>query len=258
MIIKLVNIKKKYRNNVYVLNNLNCSIKNNKIFGMVGPNGAGKSTLLNIIAGMTKMDSGEIYLFDNKISEKEYSYKINLGFMLENNLLFEKLSIQENLNFVGLMYNVEATVYKERYLELLTLLEINENIHQSFENLSNGQQKKILFVAAISHKPKLLFLDEPFENVDPISRKKMKDVLKKMRENGATVFITSHALAEVEDFCDEVAIINKGKIVYQSETKDIRSKIKDEITKETYQSLEEIFLDLTQQNQIEDKTLSWL
>lgn len=258
MILDLLNIHKVYNNKVLALDNLNLSIKQNTTFGLVGPNGAGKSTILNILAGITKLDAGKIYLFNNKISEEDFLYKDNLGFVLEINMFFEKLTIKEYLNFVGLMYSINNKIYKDRYIELLTILQIEEKKNSLINTLSNGQKKKLSFVAAITHNPKLLFLDEPFENVDPVSRKKMKDILKKIKENGATIFITSHALAEVEDFCDEVAIINKGKIVYQSATKDIRNKIKNEITKETYQSLEEIFLDLTQQNQIEEKTLSWI
>lgn len=156
------------------------------------------------------------------------------------------------------IYGLKHDEYKLRITEILDYFELYPAKDRLIETYSQGMKKKIAFASAIIHAPQILFLDEPFENVDPISRKKMKDVLKRMKSKGSTIFITSHALAEVEDFCDEVAIINKSKIIYQSETKDIRDKIKNEVTNETYQSLEDIFIDLTTEKEEQEKTLSWL
>ncbi len=255
--IELTGLVKKY-NKIHALQGITLNINSHKIFGLVGPNGAGKSTIINIIAGLINKTAGQIKLIGLEINSNNYVYKQRLGFVLEKYILIEKLTGKEYLFFASRMYNVEETNINNRINELLEVFELSDKGNTLIEDYSLGMKKKLAFAAAIIHNPKILFLDEPFENVDPISRKKMKDILKRMKEKGATVFITSHALAEVEDFCDEVAIINKGKIVYQSETKDIRNKIKNEVTKETYQSLEEIFIDLTTDKDENDKTLSWI
>ncbi len=256
-VLKITGFKKKYINSVCALNNLNIEIENGIIFGLVGPNGAGKSTLINIISGTILQDEGELFFEDEKLLPTDYLYKMKMGFMLENPIYFENLTISEQLKFLAAMYDLSIPMVLEHSKELLCYLELENKTNSIIQTLSTGEKKKFAFICSILHNPKLLIMDEPFENIDPLSRKKMKIVLNKMKEKGTTIFITSHALKEVEDFCDEVAIINKGKIVYQSETKDIRNKIKNEVTNETYQSLEEIFLDLTTENE-KITELSWL
>lgn len=256
--IQISNLSKKY-GNMIALNSISLIIQGNEIFGFVGPNGAGKSTMVNILTGMIQKTRGTISIQGFNIEKDFMKIKKVIGVIPEILALFDGLTGQEHLNFVSRIYGLKQDEYKLRIKELLEYFELYFAKDRLIETYSQGMRKKLAFAAAIIHDPKILFLDEPFENVDPISRKKMKDILKRMRDKGSTVFITSHALAEVEDFCNEVAIINKGKIVFQSETKDIRNKIKNEITKETYQSLEEIFLDLTTDKEKETKTeLSWL
>lgn len=257
-LLKILHIKKIYKNTIYALNGVNLNLRDKIIFGLVGPNGAGKSTLINILSSIILPDEGEIFLEGSKILPTDYLYKRRLGFLLENPIYFEKLTINEQIKFLLNIYDIDNPILINRSKEFLLFLELNNKENRRIETLSSGEKKKVAFLCSLLHDPILLFLDEPFENIDPISRKKMKDVLKRMRDKGNTIFITSHALAEVEDFCDEVAIINKGKIVYQSETKDIRNKIKNEVTKETYQSLEDIFIDLTTDKDENEKTLSWI
>ena len=118
-------------------------------------------------------------------------------------------------------------------------------------------KKKLAFMCAIIHEPEILFLDEPFEGLDPISTKVVQDNLKLMSKNGVTVFLTSHNLAMVEELCHEIGIINDGELVFRSSTKDIRKRIKDELTGESYRDLEQLFLGLVSPKQ-ETQYLSWL
>ena len=157
-------------------------------------------------------------------------------------------------------YDLDKEQKKKRVKELLDVLELAEKQDEWIEKYSAGMKKKVSPAAAIIHNPKLLILDEPFEGIDPVSAKRIKDILKSMVKNGTSVLITFHVLDTIEKLCDEIAIINKGKIVYQSKTEDMRNKVKNELTQETYQSLEEIFIDV-----VSDKTekkmegkLSWL
>lgn len=256
--IKITDLSKNY-NGLLALDNLTLSISESSIFGFVGPNGAGKSTALNILTGIILPTSGQVIILGNDVKKKSIDIKKRIGVIPEILALFDGLTGEEHLTFVGKVYGVKKNILPDRIKELLDFFDLASAKDRLIETYSQGMRKKLAFAASIIHSPDILFLDEPFENVDPISRKKMKEVLNKFKAKGKTAMITSHSLIELEDLCDEVAIINKGKIVFQSTIKDIQSKIKNEITKETYQSLEEIFLDITKNDGIEKvKNLSWL
>ena len=249
-------LKKQYGKTV-ALDNVCFEVKDSVIFGLVGPNGAGKSTIINILTGIIKKTSGTVSILGFDIDKETKEIKKKMGVIPEMSALFEGLTGWEHLVFVSEIFDLERDIYNKKIMELLEYFDIYKEKDRLISTYSQGMKRKLSFISAIIHDPDILFLDEPFENVDPVSRKKMKDVLKKMQEKGTDIFITSHALAEVENFCDEVAIINKGKIVYQSKTKDIRKEIKNSITNETYQSLEEIFLDLT--TDVDNtKEMTWL
>lgn len=156
------------------------------------------------------------------------------------------------------MYELPANEIEKRVSELLHFFELKEKGGERIEFCSKGMKKKVSLAAAMIHHPKLLILDEPLEGIDPSSAKQIKDTLRLMAEKGVTVILSSHNLDTVEKFCDEVAIINDGKLVFKGETEKI--KVKDEVTRETYRSLEEIFIDVTtidnQRKKI--RKLSWL
>ncbi|MDH7603790.1 MAG: ABC transporter ATP-binding protein [Melioribacter sp.] len=255
--ILLEQVKKSY-SGTYVIYDVSLSITRGSCFGLVGPNGAGKTTLVNLISGILEVDNGKVTILGEEMNIDNIKIKNKIGVLPEELGLLDYLTCNEYLNFVAQIYNVNRFQIENRINSLLKTFDILQEKEKLLWEYSTGMRKKVAFIAAIIHLPEIIILDEPFENIDPLSRRKMKNILKRMKEKGTTILITSHALAEVEDFCDEVAIINKGKIVYQSETRDIRNKIKDEVTRETYQSLEEIFIDLTTDKKCNDDILSWL
>ena len=260
-ILRLESINKKYLfAKQPAVDNLNLSVGENCIFGFLGPNGAGKSTTINIIARMVKKDAGQVLFCGRDIKDGDYEYKMHIGFVLEKPTYFEKLTVKEYLEFVASMYNLDRIETKRRTVELIDFLELTEKHNEWIEKCSAGTKKKVSLAAAIIHRPKLLILDEPLEGIDPVSAKQIKDMLRDMVSKGATVFMSSHNLDTVEKLCDEVAIINRGQLVFQSRTEDIRKKIKDEVSQETYQSLEEIFIDVVSKDgeRKEKKKLSWL
>lgn len=245
---------------VIAVDSLSLTIPSGTFFGFVGPNGAGKTTTVNVLTGVVRPTSGRVRILGLDLEQNPLEIKKQVGVVPEGMALFEGLTGEEQLTFVGRIYGLQENEIGRRIEELLNLFELEGAASRLIETYSAGMKKKLAFAAAILHDPKVLFLDEPFENVDPISRKKMKEILTTMQNKGTTVFLTSHALETVEALCDEVAIINKGKLVFQSKTEDIRKKIKDEVSQETYQSLEEIFIDVVSGNG-EDRTpkkLSWL
>lgn len=256
--IEINGLTKKY-NDLLALDNLTLSVSTNSIFGFVGPNGAGKSTTLNILTGIILPTGGEVKILGYDLKKNSIEIKKNIGVIPEVLALFDGLTGEEHLRFVGKVYGVEKSILDGRIIEILDFFDLISSKDRLIDTYSMGMRKKLAFASAIIHSPKVLFLDEPFENVDPLMRKKMKEILIKMKDKGATIMITSHALIEVEDLCDEVAIINKGKLVFQSRTEDIRRKIKDEVSKESYHSLEEIFVDIISEGESQsEKMLSWI
>jgi len=256
--IEIFELSKNY-NDLLALDKLTLSVSENSIFGFVGPNGAGKSTTLNILTGIILPTSGCAKILGYDLIKDSVEIKKNIGVIPEVLALFDGLTGKEHLTFVGKVYGMEKSLLENRIKELLEFFDLTSAKDRLIETYSQGMRKKIAFASAIINSPKALFLDEPFENVDPVMRKRMKEILTRMKNKGASVLITSHALIEVEDFCDEVAIINKGKLVFQSKTSGIRNKIKNEINNESYRSLEEIFLDIVNEgNSQNEKTLSWL
>lgn len=255
--IKLVDLTKVYPGNQIALDGVSMTIPSATVFGLLGPNGAGKSTIVNILAGAVKRSGGTIEIFGEVIEYDDYEYKKDVGFVMEDSHYLEKLTAIEYLKFCGALYEIKPIDIKERVNELLTFFDLEERATSRIETYSKGMKKKIALASAMIHKPSLLVLDEPLEGMDPITSKKIKKNLSLIAEKGNTVLITSHNLDTVEKFCDEVAIINKGKLVFQDEIENIRKRIKNNLEQSSYQSLEEIFVDVVSENAEEDKNLSW-
>ncbi len=258
--IELVGLQKEYAKGVKALDGLDLVVDEGTLLGFVGPNGAGKSTTINIIAGLVKKDAGQIRLLGEEIRPTDFEYKRNVGFVLENPRYIEKLTAREYLRFVATMYGIEDTEAKSRIDELIDFLDLESKRKARIETLSAGMKKKVSLAAAIIHRPKILILDEPLEAIDPVSAKMIKDNLKLMVQRGTTVLLSSHVLDTVEKLCDEIAIINKGRIVFRSRMEEIRTKLKDQLGEDAYSSLEEIFVEVVAENggASHNKKLSWL
>lgn len=242
--IELVGLQKSFSMNVKALDGLDLAVDEGTLLGFVGPNGAGKSTTINIISGLIKKDAGEVRLLGEEIKPTDFEYKRSVGFVLENPRYIEKLTGREYLQFVASMYGIDDSDAKLRIEELLDFFDLEKKKSARIESFSAGMKKKMSLAAAMIHRPKILVLDEPLEAIDPISAKAIKDNLKLMVQAGTTVLLSSHVLDTVEKLCDEIAIINKGKIVFRSTMEDIRSRLKGEVGQETYSSLEEIFVEV--------------
>jgi len=256
-ILEIVSLTKKY-GNITALDNFDFQICDGIISGLIGPNGAGKSTTINCIADLLEYDSGILKIFGKELKNDPIGIKKKLGILFENtDDLFLYLKGEEHLHFVGEIYGLESNIISARIDELFNFFEIESHRRMLIESYSKGMKKKIALASIILHDPEFIILDEPFEGLDVLTIIKVKRLLQQLKAKGKTILITSHILSYIEDLTDKVAIINKGKIVFQSETKDIRNKIKNEVTKVTYQSLEDIFIDFTTEE--EQKTeLSWL
>jgi ABC-2 type transport system ATP-binding protein len=256
-VVEFRDVTKTYENGVHALNGLIMSVAAGAIFGFIGLNGAGKTSTIRIVAGLVKKDSGNVRVFQREISEHDHEYKRDIGFVLDEPLYFEWMSVKEYLHFVGAMYGVEDEENRERTSELLEFFELPESEERPISTFSTGMKKKTSLAAAIIHKPKLVILDEPLEGIDALAASSIKETLTLMAKSGTTILITSHVLDTVEKFCQEVAIIHQGKILLQCKTEEIRSRAKGELINSTYASLEELFVDLVS-DKVKKKHLSWL
>jgi len=256
-VIEIREFKKIYKKGIIAVDNLSIKVKMGTFFGFIGPNGAGKTTTVNFMAGLLKQDRGELFLFGERIKYDSYEYKRRIGFVLEKPLYFEKLTGEEYLYFTGKMQDIDKKIIVSRSDELLNFFELSDNKDRLIETYSSGMKKKISLAAALIHDPDILILDEPFEGIDAVSSRVISENLKLMVKRKKTIFLTSHILEIVEKLCDEVAIINKGKLVFQSSIEFIREKVAGERTKKAFSALEELFQTLIIPDK-RRKTLSWL
>jgi ABC-2 type transport system ATP-binding protein len=242
------------------IDKLSLQIPQGCIFGLIGPNGAGKTTTINCISDLIDYDSGVVKIFGKNLSDEGLYIKNKMGILYENTEdLFLYLTGEEYLEFTGEVYGLDKNIIKERINIVLDYLELDLYRFMLIDEYSKGMKKKIALASILLHNPDLIILDEPFDGLDALTVIKLKKLFIQLKEKGKTVLVTSHILSYIEDVTDEVAIINKGKIVYQSRTGDIRKKIKNEVSQETYQTLEEVFIDIVSEGEANKvKTLPWL
>lgn len=207
------------------VNNVNLNIARGLFYGFLGPNGAGKSTTIKMLTGLISPTAGKIEILGIDFSQNPLDVKRQIGVVPENLALFDRLTASEYLNFVGRMYGLERQQVAKRATELLEFMELSNETRKLIIDFSHGMKKKIALAGALIHSPKVLFLDEPFEGVDAVAAKTMKDVLQTMITHGATIFLTSHILDIVEKLCTNISIINRGTIVAQGSIEQLRAGV---------------------------------
>jgi ABC-2 type transport system ATP-binding protein len=191
-------------------------------FGFLGPNGAGKSTTIRMLTGLIPADSGSIEILGFRLPEQEFEIKRHIGLVPDESLLFDRLTGAEFLEFVGRMYGLPRPTAIERARGLLDLFQLQAD-RKIIGEYSKGMRKRVAMAASLIHHPELFLMDEPFEGVDAVGARLMKDILIDQVRRGATIFLTSHVLEVVERLCDRVAIINHGRIVTNGALADLRA-----------------------------------
>jgi ABC-2 type transport system ATP-binding protein len=182
-------------------------------FGFLGPNGAGKTTTIRMLMGVAPPTSGEIEILGMGMPEREVEIKAAIGLVPDESLLFDRLTGSEFIEFVGRIYGLEHAIARTRARELLELFELGGAGRKLISEYSKGMRKRVAMAAALIHRPQLFLMDEPFEGVDAVGARLMKDILLEQVRQGATIFLTSHVLEVVERLCDRVAIIHRGKLL---------------------------------------------
>ncbi len=191
----------------------NLKITEGERFGLLGPNGAGKTTLMNLITGLLPFQKGSIKLFGNEIKNKNKSVKKLFGFVPQDFSFYQELSPKENLEFFGAWAGLSKNEIKERIIELLEITGLTSVKNQPIAEFSGGMKRRINLAIGVIHRPRILFLDEPTVGVDVQSRLSIISYLKELNNTGTTLVYTSHQLNEAELLCNNIALIDEGKIV---------------------------------------------
>ena len=191
-------------------------------FGFLGPNGAGKSTTIKMLTGLLAPSAGGARVLGRDIAREPLEVKRRIGVVPEDLNLFERLTGAEMLSFTGRMYGLGRAEIAERSRELLELMELDSEPRRLVVEYSHGMKKKLALACALIHRPEMLFLDEPFEGVDAVASRTLKDLLSRLTARGLTVFLTSHVLEIVERLCTDIAIISGGRLVASGPLEELR------------------------------------
>ena len=226
-VIEVKNLTKEYKN-LKAIDDLSFEVKEGEILGLLGPNGSGKSTTINCILSLLNFQNGSIKIFGEEMRPDSYDTKSKIG------VIFQELTVYDNIDYFCGLYVRDKQIRKKYVEEAIELVGIEEFKKFYPKQLSGGLLRRLNIACGIAHKPKLIFLDEPTVAVDPQSRNNILDGIKKLRDDGATIVYTTHYMEEVEIICDRIIILDKGKILAQGTSDELKknAKIEEKITVE--------------------------
>jgi ABC-2 type transport system ATP-binding protein len=231
---------------------IDLAVPRGSVYGFLGPNGAGKSTTIKCLTGLLEATSGSTRILGLDPSVDPVGVKKRVGVVPEDLALFERLTGAETLAFVGRVHGLDAQTLRSRSKDLLDLMSLAQSSRDLVADYSHGMRKKLALAAALLPAPRLLFLDEPFEGVDALASRQIKELLVRFVQGGGTVFLTSHILEIVEKLCDHLGVIHRGRLVAQGPLADLRAG------KGVGKTLETIFLELVGAEQASLPAMEWL
>ena len=242
------------------VDHLNLRVQRGSFFGFLGPNGAGKSTTIKMLTGLLAPTSGKVKVLGRDIEIEPLTVRRTIGVVPEDLNLFERLTGAEMLSFTGRMYGLTKQQIGERSPELLELMDLHNEPRKLIVEYSHGMKKKLSLACALIHRPDVLFLDEPFEGVDAIASRTLKDLLSRLTSRGLTVFLTSHVLEIVERLCSDIAIIAHGRLLAAGSLDDLRQGITVDGNRGDAISLEDYFIQVVGGSPAagEEAVLQWL
>lgn len=238
--ININNITKSYNGNYNAVNNLNLEIKDGEIYGLLGPNGAGKTTTIKMITGVISPTKGDIQINGIGINNDPIKAKEQFGYVPDNPDMFLRLQGVEYLNFMADVYGVSKQDRESRIREMSKRFEMNFALGDKIQTYSHGMRQKIVLMGVMIHNPRVWILDEPMTGLDPKSAFILKEMMREHADAGNTVIFSTHVLEVAEKICDEVAIINKGQLIFNGTLDKLRDEFK------ANESLEEMFLEMTE------------
>ena len=247
---KMLEIKKisKEYGDMIAVNDIDLEINKGEIFGILGPNGAGKSTLIGMICGLIKRTSGEIIYEEKETNTRKF--KENIGIVPQDFALYWDLTAEENIEFFCSLYGFRGKDLKTRVNKVLDFVGLTDVRKKKASEFSGGMKRRLNIGCAISHSPKLIIMDEPTVGIDPQSRNHILKSVLKLRDEGATIIYTSHYMQEVDDICDRIAIVDKGNIIAEGTSEELKNLIGDKrvlniTVKKRIDNLEDKLLEIT-------------
>ena len=234
-ILKIEHVSKRFGNHL-VLNDMSFDIKEGEIFGVIGASGTGKTTMLSTIIGFLTPEVGDIlfnseHILDHKntsryssVFKRTMEFKRLFGFAAQNPSFYGTLTVQENLEYFGSLYNLSQEALKENTQTLLRFMELDDAENTLASNLSGGMQRRMDIACALIHDPKLLILDEPTADLDPILRLQISKLIKQINKKGTTIILASHNLSEIETLCNRIAILKEGSVLALGTPSEIKSQ----------------------------------
>lgn len=236
--IELKNVTKKFKDLIAV-SDVSLKVEKGDVFAFLGPNGAGKSTTIKMLTTILQPTSGEIFLDGHNVKENPHATRKSFGIVFQDPSLDNELTAYENMQFHAILYGVPKSVYEGRITKLLEMVDMNDRRNSFVKTFSGGMKRRLEIARGLLHTPKVLFLDEPTIGLDPQTRNHIWTYIKKLnKEEGVTVFFTTHHMEEVERYGNTIAIIDHGKIIAQGTPDEIRKK-------SNAQNIEDAFINLT-------------
>ncbi|MEN9447232.1 MAG: hypothetical protein RJA25_522 [Bacteroidota bacterium] len=237
------------------LQEVSFSIEKNKIYGLLGPNGAGKTTLIRNITQIFIPDSGAIFYNGEKLNSKHQN---NIGYMPEERGLYKKMKVGEQLLYFAQLRDFTKQEAERKIKFWLQKLDIESWRNKTIEELSKGMQQKVQFIATVLHEPELLILDEPFSGLDPVNAEVIKNEIFELHAKGTTIIFSTHRMENVEEICEEIFLINKGKIILEGNVQAIKQQYKKHLIKVEISASSIINESIQQQTNMVEQTSTYL
>lgn len=240
-IIEVKDLRKTYPGNVEAVRGVSFHVKEGQFYGFLGPNGAGKTTTMNMLVNLVKRTSGEIIIDGQHLDQHARDIYAKIGFAMQEIGLDETATAREMLQLHGRLYHLPKERIEEQITKLLKLVELEKVADRYTSTYSGGMRRRFDLALSLIHEPKILFLDEPTQGLDPHARQLIWNHLRDLNEKGMTIFLTTHFMDEAEALCDHIAIMDKGQIVTQGSVEEL-------VTKHQAKNLEDVFLKTTGSN----------
>ena len=225
-IVKIDNLVKRY-GDLMALDHFSLDIMKGEIFGLLGPNGSGKTTTINCLLSLLSFDKGRIEIFGKEMTPVSYDIKGKIGIIMQNVAVFDELTVYENIDYFCGLYIKDKKRRKECVNEAIEFVGLEDFVKFYPKKLSGGLLRRLNIACGIAHKPELIILDEPTVAVDPQSRNKILEGIRKLNEEGATIIYTSHYMEEVEQICTRIAILDKGRKIAEGSKDELKRMIKN-------------------------------
>lgn len=240
--IRIEDLGKNY-GDVVAVDSLTLHVEAGEVFGFLGPNGAGKTTTIKLINGLIRPSKGTISIGGHDVQTQGAEAKALVGYVADQPFVYEKLSPREFFRFVGGLYDLDDETIEKRAASFMALFGLADRMDRLLEGFSHGMRQKVSMTAAMLHRPQVLVVDEPMVGLDPKSILLVKDMFRKLSEEGRTVFLSTHTLEVAETVCTSIGIIHKGRLIARGSMEELRSR-----ASRPGSTLEEVFLKLTEED----------